>query len=481
MNDVRFSIIIHAKNTDVELFKNAMRNLQKVSYLNFQIILFDSNTNPFVKNVFDEVFSKDKRAIYRKLNKKFYDAQVYNLGLRLIDGDFCCFLGQYDFFSYNILKKVENVCISSLIPEKEDMDFDDLRMAASKNKLRLWKESCPNLIYMDYDEIIDNIRQNPHFLGAFSPELLVQKDYFKNAFFISIGLLKEVGLFNEKLITGEIYEYELRILERYLKVGGKNKIKPYHISGLLFHKTIENVDDDEKREYENKKYQIKKTIAKAYFDKNKIEIIIEDDKDKQYWKLKRIAKKDVLMQSDYILLKNKNIVVKNEKKSLSSMYSYLEERDVAAVGGKFVSGNLILNCGFIFDKDGVIYPACATQDAREKGYDDRMILSREVSMVDPSFCMIKKSIFNKLGGFDIGLTKRDSMLSFCLKAINRGYRIIFDPDVIVKSTEIMNESNEESNKKLNEIFSSGDYRGKISEGDIYYNENLYMGVQNYYF
>lgn len=70
MNDVRFSIIIHAKNTDVELFKNAMRNLQKVSYLNFQIILFDSNTNPFVKNVFDEVFSKDKRAIYRKLNKK---------------------------------------------------------------------------------------------------------------------------------------------------------------------------------------------------------------------------------------------------------------------------------------------------------------------------------------------------------------------------------------------------------------------------
>lgn len=73
------------------------------------------------------------------------------------------------------------------------------------------------------------------------------------------------------------------------------------------------------------------------------------------------------------------------------------------------------------------------------------------------------------------------MLSFCLKAINRGYRIIFDPDVIVKSTEIMNESNEESNKKLNEIFSSGDYRGKISEGDIYYNENLYMGVQNYYF
>ena len=33
MNDVRFSIIIHAKNTDVELFKNAMRNLQKVSYL----------------------------------------------------------------------------------------------------------------------------------------------------------------------------------------------------------------------------------------------------------------------------------------------------------------------------------------------------------------------------------------------------------------------------------------------------------------
>ena len=45
----------------------------------------------------------------------------------------------------------------------------------------------------------------------------------------------------------------------------------------------------------------------------------------------------------------------------------------------------------------------------------------------------------------------------------------------------MNESNEESNKKLNEIFSSGDYRGKISEGDIYYNENLYMGVQNYYF
>lgn len=477
MNDVRFSIIIHLKNTNLELFKNAINHLSSMNYSNFEIFLFDSNDHSFIKKILNDF--KDDRIKYQKLNRKFSDSEVYNKALRLISGDYCAFLRQYDFLSHNALIKIEEKCIESLIPKNKDIEFDDLRILASMHKLRQWKETAPHFIYTDYDEIIDSIRQNPHFFGAFSPELLLQKDYFKNAFFISIGLLRQIGFFNEKLQMEELYEYKIRILSKYIESKGKNRLRIVNIPGLLYHKVID--DDRKNKEEENKRLNIIYTIVKSHLKKSNIEVSFNPSKDGRYWKIKRISKIKALYRNDYILLKDKNVKVRNEKQAIETLYTHLLEKDVAVAGGKFVSGNLILNCGFIYDSDGIIYPACATSDISYNGYDDRMILSREVSMVDPAFCMIKKSVFNRLSGFKPNLTKRDSMLDFCLRARKYGFRTIFDPDVIVDYDEIMNKSNEESNKKLNALFSEGEFKNMIKDGDIYYNEYLPMGIQNYYF
>ena len=485
MNEVRFSILVHTVDTNPAYFREMIESISALTYMNFEVFVLDSNPTSTILNIIEEVMPRDGRVNYKKLSRVMRDSEALNIGLRLIGGDYCLFLGQYDLLSYDFLNRIEEYCISTLIPENKELDFDDLTKAASGNRLRQWKMTSPDLIYTDFDEIIDGTRMNPHFLGGFSPERLVQSNYFDRAFLVSLTLLRKVGFMNEDLSYGELYDYLLRILEVYRKYSDPRhpttNFNIAHLDGLLYHKRVRDIES-ESGVIRKTRYDILKSISEKYMNRNSIAAKIIPDNSKRFWRWERRGNDFFQKKNDYILLKDKDVKVRNQDKALAKMYGHLKQWDVAVVGAKFVHGSKILNCGYIYDKEGVIYPACAGQKSREGGYEDRICLAQDVSMVDPGFCMIDEKIYKRLGGFRKGLLGRDAMLDFCLRVKSAGYRVVYEPSVVVQRNNYTPESSKLSHDKLLNVYGPNGTSSKIrfEDGDEFYNQNLPMGVSNYY-
>jgi len=483
MDEVRFTIIVHAHDTDPFLFKKMIKSISDINYKNFELIIIDSNQiTALLPSLINEIMPRDGRVVYRKA-RLMNEAEALNAGLRLMSGDYCLFLGQYDMLSPSLFAEIERICISSLLPpENSDIDFNILTKAASGDRLRLWKRTAPDLIYTDYDEIVDGTRMNPHFEGGFSPELLCQSYYFNRAFAISIGLLRRVGIFDTKYIYGHIYDYLLRILDESRKnENSSERIRIYHLPGLYYHliKRIYNISAGKKIDKDI--YIDLRRAALSYLNRNGFMRKLSNEPDSGIWAFGRETNIEGIRKNDYILMKDDDVKVNAFPKAIADMYSYLKEKDVAVVGAKFVNKGRIINCGFIYDENGFIYPACSGNNSRDRGYENRICLTQDVSMVDPSFCLIDEKIFRHLGGFNTGMLARDAMLDFCLRAISRGYRIVYDANVTAQKNEIYNGSSEMSHNKLLEYYGeNGSSKIRFSDGDRYYNPNLRMGVTNYF-
>jgi glycosyltransferase involved in cell wall biosynthesis len=485
MNEVRFSILVHARNTDLELFREMLRSVYELNYMNYELIVLDSNSVALLSGVINEITQGDGRITYKSLSHELNDSESYNIGLRMMSGDYLCIIGQYDCVAADWLEKMERVCISSLIPEKRNIDFNDLTKAASGGRLRQWKITAPDVIYTDYDEIIEGTRMNPHFLGAFNPELLLQYDYIGSGMAISMGLLRKLRFFDESLSVGELYEYKLRMLEYYRKTTDarypSHNFDVIHCSGLLYHKRIRDIGIDRKRIYDKRRYETETTLIEKYLSRNYIHGNLSKDKNYVIHPLKRKGSDFISKKKDYILIKDKNVRVMAQERATSRMYGHLKQWDVAVVGGKFVSGSKIVNCGYIYDENGIIYPACYGQRVSENGYGYRISLAQDVSMVDPGFCMMDASIYKKLGGLRPGMLKRDAMLEYCLRVQQAGYRIIYDPNIVVHVEDMTPESSEQSHNMLMSLYGPNGSNSKIriENGDPFYNPYLPAGVENY--
>ena len=179
-------------------------------------------------------------------------------------------------------------------------------------------------------------------------------------------------------------------------------------------------------------------------------------------------------KNTYTLIKDKNVrfLTRNAAKKL---FGVLSQKDVVIAGPKILKNLFsIESCGFIFDKKGIAYPACYDEGSFSTGYDGRIALRQDVSAVSLSCFIVSNKFLNKSGGLDKSLSRRDMMLDLCLKAIEHGYRVVYEPGVTALASESDNESNEISNGLL--LKKHGDF---IEKGDPYYNENLPMGLKNY--
>ncbi len=485
MNEVRFSILAHARKTDPELFREMLQSIYELDYMNFEFIVLDSNPVSVLSAMISEIFDGDGRVVYKKMTRELRNSESYNVGLRMMSGDYLCIIGQYDCVASDWLIRMEKACISTLIPGKRDLNFDDLTRAASGGRLRQWKLTAPDLIYTDYDEIIDGTRMHPHFLGAFNPELLIQYDYIGSSMAISMELLRRLRFFDEALEVGEMFDYKLRMLEFYRKCADQrfpsHNFLIEHCQGLLYHKRIRDIGIDKKRTYDKERYDIETSLIKKYLERNHISGSLANDRNYKIHPIKRKGSDYFTKKKDFIVLKDKNVRVQGQERALARMYGHMKQWDVAVVGGKFVEGGDIVNCGYIYDSDGIIYPACSGQRASKNGYEYRISLPQDVSMVDPGFCMMDAALYKKLGGMRPGMLKRDAMLEYCLRVRQAGYRVIYDPGVVVHVNDIKPESSEQSHNILMSIYGPDGTSNKIriEDGDPFYNQYLPLGVENY--
>jgi len=114
---------------------------------------------------------------------------------------------------------------------------------------------------------------------------------------------------------------------------------------------------------------------------------------------------------------------------LSEMVSNVMREGIGAVGARlFYADNTLQHAGVILGLGGVAGHAHYSLPKGQPGYFGRAILQQNFSAVTAACLVIKKSIFNEVGGFNESkLAVAFNDVDLCLKLIEKGYKNTWTP------------------------------------------------------
>lgn len=161
---------------------------------------------------------------------------------------------------------------------------------------------------------------------------------------------------------------------------------------------------------------------------------------------------------------------------LEQLLMFAQRADVGAVGAKlYYPDNTIQHGGVILGIGGVAGHSHKYSSRYDCGYFNRLVMVQNLSAVTAAMMMVKHSVFDKVGGFDEQFAVAFNDVDFCLKIRERGYLIVFNPDVEAYHYESKSRGAEDTPEKKkrfhNEVVRFWKKWGHPLI-DPYYNENL---------
>lgn len=173
---------------------------------------------------------------------------------------------------------------------------------------------------------------------------------------------------------------------------------------------------------------------------------------------------------------NNDIEVKNAD-WLSEMASLLTLNDVGCVGAKlYYSDGTIQHGGVITGIGGVAGHAHKYYPGDAHGYFGRLGVVQNFSAVTAACLLIRRYVFEKVGGFDEELKVAFNDVDFCLRVREAGYKNVWTPFAELTHFESKSRGEEDTPEKIarfqREIRYMQSKWGKVLSNDPYYNPNL---------
>ncbi len=184
------------------------------------------------------------------------------------------------------------------------------------------------------------------------------------------------------------------------------------------------------------------------------------------------------VSGEHLLLLNNDITVISPD-WLESLLEHSQRPEVGAVGAKlYYPDNTVQHAGVIMGVGGVAGHSHKHFDRNAAGYFARASLIQNLSAVTGACLMVKKRLYDELGGLDeknLAIAFND--VDFCLRLRESGYLNIFTPYCELYHHESKSRGEEDTPEKKRRFTSEVNYmlrrHAKILEsGDPYYNPNL---------
>lgn len=182
-------------------------------------------------------------------------------------------------------------------------------------------------------------------------------------------------------------------------------------------------------------------------------------------------------KGSYLLLLNNDIEVITED-WMEEMLSHCQREDVAAVGCKLLyPDGTIQHAGVGVGLGGIANSMFVGMDSKFHGYMHRANLQLNYSAVTAACMMVKKCIFDEVGGLEEELTVAYNDIDLCLKMGAAGYRIVYTPYAVATHHESKSRGYENTPEKQVRLQKESEYMltkwADIFEyGDPYYNPNF---------
>ncbi|KAG1661966.1 Capsule polysaccharide modification protein LipA [Nymphon striatum] len=348
------------------------------------------------------------------------------------------------------------------------------------------QNSSVRVIVSDEDLLDENgERKDPFFKPDWNPDYLLSFNYFSRAVVYEKDLFIESGGFD---YTQQEPMHGLAIT--VTKKIKKNQI--HHIDKVLFH---------------FKKRIISRTYRLHYIlpDPKPIVSIIIPTKDNL--DLLSVCLKGLFNNTSY---ENFEIIVIDNQSQKAETIEYLNEqaanskirlikyndtfnysemnnlavekakaaKEIGCIGAKlFYPDGTIQHAGVILGLKGYASHAHKGAVKDENGYFNRLVVTHNISAVTAACMVVRKSVFQKVGGFDAeNLKVAYNDVDLCLKVIEAGYRNLFTPHAKLVHHESKSRGKKRNKAQQLALREESEYLvkkwGDVLKNDPAYNKNL---------
>jgi GT2 family glycosyltransferase len=150
---------------------------------------------------------------------------------------------------------------------------------------------------------------------------------------------------------------------------------------------------------------------------------------------------------------------------------FVHDFHVGAVGVKLLfPNNTIQHAGVIIGMRGVASHAFYGLPASDPGYMGLATVTRNCAAVTAACLMLRRSVFEEVGGFDEELDVAYNDVDLCLRIIQRGYYIVWTPHAVLYHHE--SASRGQYQPECNIRYFCEKWRSFLEKGDPFYNPNL---------
>ena len=189
-------------------------------------------------------------------------------------------------------------------------------------------------------------------------------------------------------------------------------------------------------------------------------------------------------KGEYLWLLNNDTEIIN-KDCIEEMVGYCTREDVGIVGARlYYEDDTIQHAGVVVGFGGIAGHCFVQQPRGSTGYFHRIICAQDYSAVTAACLLVRKSVYDAVGGLTEELKVAFNDIDFCLKVRRLGKLVVYNPYAELYHYESKSRGLEDTPEKIKR------FQGEIAifekrwpeilrDGDPYYNPNLTLESQDF--
>mgnify|MGYP004575852943 FL=1 len=189
-------------------------------------------------------------------------------------------------------------------------------------------------------------------------------------------------------------------------------------------------------------------------------------------------------KGDYLICLNNDMEIISAD-WIGELLGHCQRAGTGIVGARlYYPDDTIQHAGIIVGIGGIAGSVFVGQKRTHTGYMHREALQQDLSAVTAACMMVRRSLFEQLGGFTEQLAVAFNDVDFCLRAREMGYLVVYDPYVELYHYESKTRGAEDTQEKVRRFQTEIEYMrtrwiSVLKNGDPYYNRNLSLKKWNY--
>ena len=514
----RISVVVPLYNTPENFLREMIASVQGQTYPHWELCLADGSSDSAATQKTVAEYLSDERIRYQKLEKNLGLSGNTNIAIGMASGDYITFFDHDDLLTEDALYEVASEIA----------------------------RSGADLIYTDEDKIKGETgeRYQPNLKPDFNLDLLRANNYICHLLTVRRALIDQVGGLDDAFdcveqaqkiahIPKVLYHWRVHaastadnpLSKKYAYDAGKRAVLAhirrcgedaevtdtkfpgfYRVKYVLPGEPLVSIVIPNKDEVETLKSCLDSIRSKSTYRNYEILIIENNSTEPETFAYyKEIDGKDGIRvlywkegfnysalnnfgyahaKGDYIVCLNNDITVITPD-WLELLLGQCMRSRVGIVGARlYFPDNTIQHAGVIVGIGGVAGALFVGMPRERSGYLRKAILQQDLSAVTAACMMVDRRAWEAAGGFDEKLAIAFNDIDFCLRVREKGYLVVYEPNVEMYHYESKTRGYEDTPEKQLRFKGEIDFMKKrwqkfLDAGDPYYNPNFSLMTCDY--